>query len=188
MDRNPDRGVRPAAAAPAVLQPSGASPNPGRGSRLPLTLACLALLSGSCAAIWDAANRGALESDVAELLGPAPAGGPSLTCHMIGDTRSGYCSGEISAEQAAGIAASLDLSPSSIDRKDPMTVPLPADEAELGCLSPKAWPQSAELKAWWASGRPASLELASGGQFEYLLLVIDPSTGAGCIQVSYAYG
>lgn len=125
---------------------------------------------------------------MAELLEPASAGGPSLTCHMIGQTRTGVCSGEISTEQAARLAASLELTPSPGDPLDPATVPIPAGDRDGGCLGPVAWPGLAGLRAWWAGGRPASLALSSGGQFEYLLLVIDPSTGAGCIQVSYAYG
>jgi hypothetical protein len=44
------------------------------------------------------------------------------------------------------------------------------------------------LPAYWVAGRPEQLKISGGGQFEYMLLIFNASTGRSCIQVSYAYG
>jgi hypothetical protein len=47
----------------------------------------------------------------------------------------------------------------------------------------------------WNAGNRESLKndigelrLKNGGAFEYFILICDPSSGDGCIQVSYSYG
>ena len=107
---------------------------------------------------------------------------------MIGSTRSGYCRGEIAEDQAQGIAARLGLHASSVDLQDATSVPPLAYEGEVGCLAEDVLPGVNGLPVWWIDGRPPGLALASGAQFEYLLVVLDTASGAGCIQVSYSYG
>ena len=107
---------------------------------------------------------------------------------MIGSTRSGYCLGQIAADQAEAVAAQLGLKPSQVDLKDTASVPPLGYGGEVGCLSQDVMPGVNGLPVWWIDGRPSNLALSSGGQFEYLFLVADPASGAGCIQVSYSYG
>lgn len=91
-------------------------------------------------------------------------------------------------DQAEEIATRLGLNASTVDLLDTASVPLLAYEGEVGCLGDEALPGVNGLPVWWIDGRPPDLALSSGGQFEYLFLVVDPVSGAGCIQVSYSYG
>ena len=70
-------------------------------------LALVPLLLVSCAFIWNLGNRNSLEADVLEVLHPAPDEGLFLECRMIGTTRSGYCVGEISLDDAKTAATAI---------------------------------------------------------------------------------
>ena len=58
----------------------------------------------------------------------------------------------------------------------------------MGCLDPQALAVVDGVPAYWITARPPQLALKSGGQFEYLLLIVNEATGEGCVQVSYSYG
>lgn len=141
----------------------------------------------ACASLWNIANRGSLVEDVHEAIGIDQASLP-LTCQMIGSTRSGYCRGDLTEDQAQGIAARLGLNASTVDLQAAASVPPLAYEGEVGCLEKDVLPGVNGLPVWWVDGRPAGLSLSSGAQFEYLFVVLDPVNGVGCIQVSYSYG
>lgn len=151
-------------------------------------LALVPLLLVSCAFIWNLGNRNSLEADVLEVLHPAPDEGLSLDCRMIGTTRSGYCVGEISQDDARALALAIGLESSTLDLADLDGVPPLAYEGLVGCLDPQAFAVVDGVPAYWIAGRPPQLALKSGGQFEYLLLIVNEATGQGCVQVSYAYG
>jgi len=147
----------------------------------------MAMATLACSALWNIANRGSLAADVHEAIGTDQASLP-LKCQMIGSTRSGYCRGEFAEDRAQGIAARLGLNASTVDLQDTASVPPLAYEGEVGCLDDDVLPAVNGLPAWWIDGRPLVLALASGAQFEYLFVVLDPVSGVGCIQVSYSYG
>ena len=107
---------------------------------------------------------------------------------MIGSTRSGYCLGEMQPEQAEAAARALELTATQVDLNAPNAGLPMASEGTQGCLDPDVFPVVDGLPVWWISGRPAQLGLETGGQFEYLLIVLNTATGQGCVQVSYAYG
>lgn len=151
-------------------------------------LALIPLLIVSCASVWNLGNQRALEADVLEVLRPAPDQTLSLKCRMIATTRSGYCLGEISEMEAGARAQALDLESFRVDLEDAASVPPLAAEGPVGCLSAEVFPGVDGLPAYWVGGRPVQLGLGSGAQFEYLLLIVDPATDRGCVQVSYAYG
>ena len=149
--------------------------------------AAIATVTLACSWLWNLANRGSLEADVHELIGMDASSLP-LACQMIGSTRSGTCLGDLTEVQAGEIAARVGLSASTVNLQDAATVPPLAYEGEVGCLGQEALPGVDALPVWWIEGRPDALALASGAQFEYLFMVVDPASGVGCIQVSYAYG
>ena len=151
-------------------------------------LAILPVLLVSCASIWNLGNRSSLEADVLEILPPASSTGLSLECQMIGTTRSAYCLGDISDDEAAAWAQSLAMESFRVRLGDAASVPPLGAEGPVGCLSAEVFPGVDGLPAFWVGGRPPELALGSGGQFEYLLLIVNAATGQGCLQVSYAYG
>jgi len=151
-------------------------------------LALVPLLLVSCAFIWNLGNRNSLEADVLEVLHPAPDEGSFLECRMIGTTRSGYCVGEISQADVQALTLAIGLESSTLDLADLDGVPPLAYEGLVGCLDPQTLAVVDGLPAYWIAGRPPQLALKSGGQFEYLLLIVNEATGQGCVQVSYAYG
>lgn len=150
-------------------------------------MALVALGTLACSSLWNLANRGSLVADVHEVIGIDQAS-LTLTCQMIGNTRSGTCLGALSQDQAAGIVQRLGLNASIVDLQDATSVPPLAYEGEVGCLGEDALPGVNGLPVWWIDGRSPGLALSSGAQFEYLFIVIDPASGSGCIQVSYSYG
>jgi hypothetical protein len=107
---------------------------------------------------------------------------------MIGSTRSGFCLGAMQLDQAEAVAQALELTATQVNLDAPATDLPMASEGLQGCLDPEVFPAVNGLPAWWISGRPAQLSLETGGQFEYLLIVLNATTGQGCVQVSYAYG
>ena len=151
-------------------------------------LAILPVLLVSCASIWNLGNRSSLEADVLDVLRPASKDGLSLECRMIGTTRSGYCLGEISDDEAAAWAQGLALESFRVNLEDAASTPALGVEGPVGCLSVEVFPGVDGLPALWVGGRPPQLALGSGGQFEYLLLIVNAATGQGCVQASYAYG
>ena len=158
-----------------------------QGSLRVAGVAAVALITLACSSLWNLANRGSLAADVQEAIGIDRASLP-LRCQMVGSTRSGYCVAGISVDQAEEIATRLGLNASTVDLLDTASVPPLAYEGEVGCLGDEALPGVNGLPVWWIGGRPPDLALSSGGQFEYLFLVVDAVSGAGCIQVSYSYG
>jgi hypothetical protein len=111
-----------------------------------------------------------------------------MECRMIGTTRSGYCAFEAGEAGVHAVATELGLASGSVQPHDLSAIPPVAAEGAVGCFSPEMMERADSLPVYWIGGRPDSLRLQSGGQFEYLVLILDPDTGQACVQVSYAYG
>jgi hypothetical protein len=122
-----------------------------------------------------------LRSDVVEVLVLTDADQVDLTCTMVGTTRTGYCLFEADAELVERFGTEFAL-----NELEPGASLL--FEAQVGCLTPEALGDVGRLRAQGVSGRPESLVLSDGQQFEYLLLLYDPVTDQVCVQVSYTYG
>jgi hypothetical protein len=137
--------------------------------------------------MWNAANRSALEADLAQILALDPSQ-PPMQCAMIGGTRSGYCVLPVEEMQVVAWADGLGLSARPMALEEAQSVPPLGAEGPVGCLDPSALNGEDVLPTYWIAGRPAALQLEGGGQFEYLLLIHDPASGKACVQVSYAYG
>lgn len=172
----------------ASLGAEGRPSSPLRRAMCAPVLTLALLLLSSCSSLWNLGNRTALQADVQALLQADSLDRLSLDCRMIGSTRSAYCLGEIQTEQAQAAAQALGLTATQVDLDGPATGLPMASEGLQGCLDPEVYPEVDGLPAWWINGRPDQLALESGGQFEYLLLVVNPASGQGCVQVSYAYG
>jgi len=155
--------------------------------RQALLLSACAILTASCSGLWNAANRSALQADVATILSIDPAQIP-MKCAMIGGTRSGYCVLPADEMQIVAWADRLGLSARTVSLQDVETVPPLASEGPVGCLAASTFDSIEGMPAYWIAGRPAALELEGGGQFEYLLLIHDPASASACVQASYAYG
>lgn len=150
--------------------------------RLSFTLlVALAVLLLACNPPWNALQRNTLRIDVAEVLGIADADQRGLVCNMVGTSRTGYCLFEAEVELVERLAAEFELE--ELGPGSPLL-----SEGQVGCLTPEALGEAEGLQAQGVEGRPGSLALGSGGQFEYLLLLYNASTDQACVQVSYAYG
>lgn len=152
-----------------------------------LSLLLTAASLTACSALWSTANRGALEADLRRVL-DAPAEAPGWECSMVGTTRTGYCRFEADASWLRSAAEELGMQRTAVGLHDPAGLPPLQSEGLTGCLSAEVFGPAQDLPAYWLGGRPEALALESGGQFEYLLLLIDPATGAACAQAAYAYG
>jgi hypothetical protein len=148
----------------------------------------LAVLTTACSSLWNWGNRGALIAGMVKVLAPIEVAAEDLHCEMIGSTRSGYCLLDTTPEMVATIAQSLALDYRVANPADPHTLPPIVNEGKTGCLSPDVFGEVRGLPAYWIAGRPEQLKISGGGQFEYMLLIFNASTGRSCIQVSYAYG
>jgi hypothetical protein len=125
-------------------------------------LLILAALMASCSSFWNWGNRGALIAGMVKVLAPIQVASEDLDCEMI-DYR-------------------------VANPADPHTLPPIVNEGNAGCLSPEVFDDVRGLPAYWIAGRPEQLKISGGGQFEYMLLIFNATTGKSCIQVSYAYG
>ena len=148
----------------------------------------LAVITTACSSLWNWGNRGALISGMVEVLAPIQVVAKDLECQMIGSTRSGYCLLDTTPQMVMTIATTLQLNYRIANPADPLTLPPIVDEGKTGCLSPDVFGEVRGLPAYWVAGRPEQLKISGGGQFEYMLLIFNASTGRSCIQVSYAYG
>ncbi len=153
-----------------------------------LLMPLLPLVVTGCSSAWTAFGRASLEADVAEVVSRGLAGSPEMECQMVGTTRSGFCTFEAGGAGALAVATELGLNSGSVEPDDLSAIPPVAAEGAVGCFSPEMMERADGLPAYWIGGRPESLRLQSGGQFEYLVLLLDPDTGQACVQVSYAYG
>jgi hypothetical protein len=157
----------------------------------PILMSLLLLLpaaAAGCSPVWGALNRTSLRADVGEVLTRGLEDPPKIECRMIGTTRSGYCTFEQDSASALALAEELGLESGYVDLNDPASVPPAAVEGMVGCLSAEVLGSVDGLPAYWIGGRPEALKLQNGGQFEYLMLAMDPDTGQACVQDSYAYG
>lgn len=148
--------------------------------------ACSILLT-SCSGLWNAANRSSLETDVAQVMSIDPAE-RSMRCAMLDGTRSGYCLLPADATEVGAWAGELGLSLRTASLDDVESLPPLTSEGPVGCLDAASFGQVEGHPPYWIGGRPDSLALDSGGQFEYMLLIFDPAAAQACVQVSYAYG
>jgi hypothetical protein len=111
-----------------------------------------------------------------------------MQCAMIDGTRSGYCVLPADGLKVDDWASLVRLNRRPVAMTDVETVPPLASEGPVGCLDTGTFPMVDGMTAYYLGGRPESLALIGGGQFEYMLLIFDPATARACIQVSYAYG
>jgi hypothetical protein len=148
----------------------------------------LAVFAAGCSSLWNWGNQGALIGGMVEVLRPIGVTADSLECQMIGNTRTGYCLLDTTPQMVTTLATTLGLDYRVANPDDPLTLPPIVDAGKAGCLSPQVFGNVRGLPAYWLGGRPKQLELSGGGQFEYLMLIFNPTSKRSCIQVSYAYG
>ena len=151
-----------------------------------VTISAAAL--GACATLWSSANRTALASDVREVLARADVDPAILDCRMVGTTRSGTCLFDTSETEIQDLVAALELRELKLPGESVASSGGLAAEADEGCMTSDFFGDRTGLLFYGIGGRPDQLELSSGGQFEYLLLLFDPSEGEVCVQASYSYG
>ncbi|MCX6072186.1 MAG: hypothetical protein NTU91_15250 [Chloroflexi bacterium] len=161
---------------------------PGFPLVLKLLILLLSAAVAGCSPVWSAISRPSLEADVGEVLARGLQDPPGMECRMIGTTRSGYCTLELDGAGALAVAEGLSLESGNVDLQDPAGIPPAAAEGIVGYFSPEVMGSLDGLPAYWIGGRPDSLRLQNGGQFEYMVLILGPDTRQACVQVSYAYG
>ena len=150
-------------------------------------LAALAVVGASCNVLWDAATRGSLREDIAEILAGADVPVTCSACHMHGTTRTGYCLFRDDRRQVETMAASLGMDgPYLVGMgQAPDVPPLPPDSP---CLAQTPSSAPDEVLAYLIEGRPSVLRTDDGSQFEYMLITLDVSSSSACVEVSYSYG
>lgn len=147
----------------------------------------LALLTASCASMWNRVNRLPFQTDIQRVL--APSGVPVVLsdCQMEGTTRTGSCELEVSPKQLEAISSSLNLGEAQRWGTGESSQAAGLLQGSP-CLDRRSVSSGGEVLAYLITGRPTQLRLADGGQFEYLLIAVDPAGGHACIEASYAYG
>ena len=141
----------------------------------------------ACEWLWDAGNRGTLTRHVAELLHTHGVEARGLKCRMVGTSRAGECTVQLTDREAQRVISGLGL------RKEEEAL----GAKEMGPKNPGVtgeWKsrsnehKSAEVAAFGISGRPANLRLEDGSAFDFFKLVITPGLKGGKIRVAYSYG
>jgi hypothetical protein len=139
----------------------------------------------ACSSLWNRANAGALQVDVATLFEQSGIQVSLRDCNMVGTTRTGYCRFRVSDGTADALIQDFNLAPVVFENA---TIAFIDAEFEAGCgLFPWIL-EGSNGQLYLISGRPQSISLPNGTSFEYLLLMFDASSGEACLQVSYAYG
>ncbi len=149
--------------------------------------AAIALLTASCASIWNRVNRVPFQEDIKRVLTPSGVPVVLSDCQMEATTRTGSCELEISPKQLDAIRAYLNMGD---DQQWGAGESFQAPDFLQGspCLDRHLAGTGGEVLTYIITGRPAQLRLAGDGQFEYLLIAVDPAGGNACIEASYAYG
>jgi hypothetical protein len=152
-----------------------------------LVVVAVALMTGACAPSWNRANRAQFQDDVEEVLAPSGVQVVLSDCRMEGTTRTGYCMLEAGLSQVEVIAFSLKMGrPQSFTGgEDPH---FPAFLRDSPCVAHFLSSTPYEVIAYLIAGRPDQLQLAGGGQFEYMMIAFEPANDDACIEASYSYG
>lgn len=153
--------------------------------RASLVLCLLSWSVVACGSLWSRANVGQLKTDVEGLFEQVDTHVSFQSCSMLGTTRTGYCRFDIGNVTLDTIIEKFSLVPVAFENA---TIAFIDEEFEAGCGSFPLILEGSGGKLYLISGRPQSLRLSNGAAFEYLLLLLNPSSGEGCLQVSYAYG
>lgn len=152
-----------------------------------LFVVAFALLAVSCSSLWNRANRIPFQEDVEEVLAPSGVTVVLSECQMEGTTRTGYCELEADPSQIEAIISSLKMGdPQPLVSNEDSLVPMLLRDSP--CLGNHPSSDLNDILAYLISGRPNQLELADGGQFEYLFIAVDPANNNACIEASYSYG
>ena len=148
-----------------------------------LFLVSLALLSTiGCSALASASLR----ADLSEALTNSGLEAPEMDCAMSARSRDGSCVFTGDTDQVEAIIIGLSLRPLSTATAE--DVQLDFINSSATCLSDLSEGDRAAVNAYGISGRPDSLQLGNGGQFEFLYLFHQPGSDQVCIFISYAYG
>jgi hypothetical protein len=138
--------------------------------------ALIALLMAGCTSLVPGID---LRGDMDALLQANGLSNAQLSCQMSARSRDGRCTLPLAQAEADALAAALQLTPAG-DTPFMLITDSCAQLADFGPGTP------ATVRG--ISGRPASLQLSSGSQFEALVLYSRADLGAACIETSYAYG
>ena len=141
----------------------------------------------ACEWLWDAGNRGTLTRHVAELLKNNGVEARGLECRMVGTSRAGECTIQLTAQEAQRVIPGLGL------RKEEEAL----GANEMGRQNPEVtgdWKSRSQerkrssVAVFGIFGRPANLRLKDGSAFDFFKLVITRSLNGGKISVAYSYG
>ena len=148
-----------------------------------ILLVCLTLLTTpGCGALASASLR----ADLGEVLTNAGLETPEMDCVISARSRDGACVFTADSDQVTAWISALSLlaQPTAADE----AVQLDFIKSNADCLSELSDEERAAVASYAISGRPDSLQLGNGGQFEFLYLFSEPGSDQVCIFVSYAYG
>ncbi|MCU0611356.1 MAG: hypothetical protein MUE60_06160 [Candidatus Eisenbacteria bacterium] len=104
---------------------------------------------------------------------------------MIGATRDGACSAQLSREDIQRLVKGIGIvRADTLSEHDP--VGLAARRMVTTCCSDSWTAEGVEIYS--AFERPPSLRLANGTAFEHLVIAFRPQENEACLCASYAYG
>lgn len=153
-----------------------------------LHFALISIFLMACDGAWNRGNEPGLRADLKDLLARAEIAAPDLNCRMIGTTRDAIVSVNLSKEQVAALVKAIGLAEYKNPLGDARRFPLELSDAARECPLAAAWEKDKGISMLAVMGRPASLRLTSGRNFEYLFFFYREEGGEVCIFVSYSYG
>ncbi len=141
----------------------------------------------ACEWLWDAGNRGTLTRHVAEILLTHGVEARGLECRMVGTSRAGECTIQLTAQEARRIISALGLRKEEEALGGNETGPQdPEVTGESKSMSQEH--KSSASAVFGISGRPANLRLKDGSAFDYFKLFITQGLDGAKIRVAYSYG
>ena len=148
--------------------------------------------ASGCEFLWNVSNRGALQKDVAELFARQGVTVSEMDCNMLDLSRSAACTFKEVPAQVAALLQRFDLREvvnaeqgSSAEFYHCRQV---LEEVKKAGRMPASFSDMSHVRVYGIVGRPPSLKLKNGGQFEFLILFQQTETNDVLAAVSYAYG
>lgn len=130
---------------------------------------------------WDRSNQMQLKRDLIQLLKRHGITLKAPECSFVGNTRTGFCLSQGSADLVNQAIDRLKLTPAQLYQLDYW-------QQEGGCTTLETFKSSPAVQVYWINGRPPELVVNRTTNFDYLLLYYRSDNEQICLQVSYSYG
>lgn len=141
-------------------------------------------LSG-CGRAWNETNRTTLKQDVNRILAVSAVEAEADDCRMIGTTRAGLCTLELSADEVEALTQSMQL---MIPDTEEHRQQVERWQAVAGCRLQDGFGEGETYQVFASQRRAVEGPEQVGAGLEYLLFFYNPDSAQSCIQLEYGYG